>query len=153
MRKIAILAVFISISCLVFGQKATPVADAQKPQVIQQPIGDHAFTIPAGAFKEFSFTIPDGLQRVGLFGKFNATGGVRNSIEVWVMNDDQFVNWRNHHAVKPLYNSEKVTQGTIKLMLPNEPGATYHIVFNNNFSLLTPKAVEAQLALDYVKQQ
>jgi hypothetical protein len=131
-------------------QATTPVS-LDKPQVISQTIGEPAFTIPAGAFKDYTFTIPEGLKRVGLFGKFAATGGLHNSIEVWVMNDDQFVNWRNKHGVAPLYNSRMVTQSTIKLPLPTDPG-TYHIVFNNRFSLLTPKAVETKLMLRYIKQ-
>ena len=89
------------------------------------------------------------MARTKLEGQFRATGGMRNSIEVWVMDDDEFVNWSNNHPVKALYNSQKVTQGTIEVYL-RHPGK-YHIVFNNMFSLMTPKAVEASLVLKYRK--
>jgi len=152
MRHIGIIALLF-LSCLITtAQETKPVNRPDKPQVISQAIGEPAFTIPAGAYKDYTFAVPEGLKKVGLFGKFKATGGMRNSIEVWVMNDDQFVNWQNRHTVTPLYNSQKVTQGTIKLLLPTDPG-TYHIVFNNRFALLlAPKAVEATLALQYIKQ-
>ena len=70
---------------------------------------------------------------------------------------DQFVNWRNdpigNNPIKvyfrgALYDSHKVTQGTIKLRLSTDP-TTYHVVFYNGFSMLTPKAVEANLTLQY----
>ncbi len=58
-----------------------------------------------------------------------------NSIEVWVLDDDAFVNWRNHHHMTALYNSQKVTQSMIDLTLPH-PGK-YRVVFNNDFSALS----------------
>jgi hypothetical protein len=150
MRHVRIIALLLLLGSMASAQETKPVNLLDKPQVISQPVGEAAFTIPAGAFKDYTFMIPDGLKKAGLFGKFAATGGPRNSIEVWVMNDDQFVNWRNKHNVTPLYNSQKVTQSTIKLVLPTDAG-TYHVVFNNGFSLLTPKAVETKLTLQYIK--
>jgi hypothetical protein len=61
--------------------------------------------------------------------------------------DGVIPNWRNHHHVTALYNSQKVTQGTIDLILPH--AGKYHVVFNNGFSVFTPKAVEANLMLEY----
>jgi len=66
------------------------------------------------------------------------------------MNDDQFVNWTNQHPLRVMYNSQKVTQGTVKVILPTDSG-TYHVVFNNEFSMLTPKAVETSLVLKYAQ--
>jgi hypothetical protein len=66
------------------------------------------------------------------------------------MNDDQFVNWANQHPLRVIYNSQRVTQGTVKVTLPPDGGA-YQVVFNNEFSILTPKAVEASLVLKYAR--
>lgn len=118
------------------------------PQTINRPIGEPAFTVPAHSAKQYKFVVPAGASAVSLEGHFAATGGLRNSIEVWVMNDDQFVNWTNRHPVNVIYNSQKVTQGTVKVTLPPD-GGTYHVVFNNEFSVLTPKAVEASFVLKY----
>jgi hypothetical protein len=126
------------------------IAMAQNPvPQMSQPTGELAFSVPARGAKQYKFEVRAGASGVSLEGRFAATGGPRNSIEVWVLNDDQFVNWENRHPVTPLYNSEKVTQGTIKVSLP-APG-TYHIVFNNDFSVLTPKAVQASLTLKYTR--
>ncbi len=105
-----------------------------------------AFTIAAHSSKDCAFTVTQAMGAAKIEGRFRATGGPRNSIEVWVLDDDAFVNWRNHHHVTPLYNSEKVTQGTLDLVLPR-PGR-YHIIFNNDFSVMTPKAIEANVTLE-----
>jgi len=125
------------------------------PPAEMQQIGEAAFTVPANSFKEYPVNVPAGLKEVRVVGHFRAAGGAHNDIVVCVMSDDQFVNWRNdpirNNPIKEyfkgaLYDSHKVTQGTIKLALPTDPG-TYHVVFYNGYSMLTPKAIEANLAL------
>ncbi|MGO9084141.1 MAG: hypothetical protein ACLQBK_02860 [Candidatus Sulfotelmatobacter sp.] len=117
------------------------------PEIQKKPICEAAFTVAARGAKEGAFIITESMRLPKLEGKFRATGGMSNSIEVWVLDDDEFVNWSNHHSVKSLYNSDKVTQGTIEVYL-RRPGK-YHVVFNNMFSLMTPKAVEANLILKF----
>jgi hypothetical protein len=106
-----------------------------------------AFTVAAHASKECVFTVPAKMEGAKIEGHFRATGGPRNSIEVWVLDDDAYVNWRNHHHPDALYNSQRVTQGTVDVPLPH-PGK-YHVVFNNDFSVITPKAIEAQFVLKH----
>lgn len=118
-------------------------------QSASKPICEAAFTVPAHNAKTCTFALPKGSGRTRFEGHFAATGGPHNSIEVWIMNDDQFVNWANHHPVAALYNSHRVTQGTVRLLLPPD-GGKYHVVFNNEFSILTPKAVEASFVLKSV---
>jgi hypothetical protein len=140
-QKYLLLIVFAITVCSalnVRGQDAT--------QATSKAICTAAFTLPAHDAKTCTFSVPERSGRMRLEGKFTATGGSRNSIEVWVMNDDQFVNWTNHHPLTALYQSHRVTQGTVRLLLPSE-GGTYHVVFNNEFSILTPKAVEASFFL------
>jgi hypothetical protein len=135
-------AAFMALMVLAVGQDSAPP--------VVRPVGETAFTVPAHSTKQYKFVVPAGANSVSLEGRFAATGGPRNSIEVWVMNDDQFVNWTNRHPLQAIYNSQKVTQGTIKVALPPD-GGTYHVVFNNEFSVLTPKAIEANLTLKYAK--
>ena len=117
------------------------------PEIHKTPVCEAAFTVAARAAKNCTFVVGDNMRLPKIEGHFRATGGMNNSIEVWVLDDDEFVNWSNHHVVKPLYNSEKVTQGTIEVYL-RHPGK-YHVVFNNMFSLMTPKAVEADVVLKF----
>src|SRR5258708_36602150 len=105
------------------------------PKTINRPIGEPAFTVPAHSAKQYKFVVPAGASAVSLEGHFTATGGPRNSIEVWLMNDDQFVNWANRHPLQAIYSSQRGTQGTLTTTLPPDGGA-YQGVFNNELSLL-----------------
>jgi hypothetical protein len=144
MRRTTMIAIVLSAMAALFA-----VAQDDLAGVITKPVCEAAFTIPAHSSKTCTFSVPEGLHKVQLAGQFSATGGPHNSIVVWVLNDDQFVNWQNRHLVKPIYNSQKVTQGTVKVPI-TDPGK-YHVVFNNDFSLLTPKAVEAKMILQYTR--
>lgn len=113
------------------------------------PLVDTAFTLNALQGMHWNFTVPANATDVRVEGTFNASGGARNDIEVYLLTDDEFVNWQNNHTVSTLYNSGRMTQGTLNAPLP--PGAgTYHLVFNNKFSLLSPKAVRASIRLHYL---
>jgi hypothetical protein len=74
-----------------------------------------------------------GATNVTMKGHFTATGGGRNDIEVFVLAEDEFVNWQNRHSVNALYRSGQVTQDSINLTLPSD-AATYYVVFSNKFS-------------------
>jgi len=107
-----------------------------------------AFTVSALAANNYTFTVPAGAFDVTMKGHFAATGGSGSDIEVVVVSEDEFVNWQNGHPSKAFYNSGRVTQDTIKLNLPSD-AATYRVVFSNKFSLFTPKAVEANVDLNF----
>ena len=119
-----------------------------QPQSHTQGTGDKAFTVNAGGIYYFTFEMPDGPFNATLKGHFAATGGTGNDVEAFVVTEDDFVNWQKGHPVKALYNSGRVTQETLNLSLPPNPGK-YLLVFSNKFSLLTPKALQADITLTY----
>jgi hypothetical protein len=49
-----------------------------------------------------------------------------------------------------IYNSGKITQGAIGATLPNTAGS-YYLVFDNRYSLITPKAVQVNAVLRYTQ--
>ena len=81
-------------------------------------------------------------------GHFTATGGSGNDIEVYLLNQDEYTNWENHHQTPTYYNSGKVTTGEANVVLPSDAG-TYYLVFNNKFSLVSPKAVDENFTMTY----
>jgi hypothetical protein len=127
-------------------QSGRPFIPTAQPRVMT--LVDTAFTLNALQGMHWNFNIPANATDVRVEGTFNASGGARNDIEVYVLNDDEFVNWQNNHSVSTLYNSGRMTQGTLNAALPPSAG-TYHLVFNNKFSLLSPKAVRASIRLHY----
>ena len=79
-------------------------------------------------------------------GKFRASGGSGNDVEVFITDDNGLTNFRNHHGMTVWYNSQKVTVGDIKVSLSR---GTYYLVFSNAFSALSNKAVQAQIQMVY----
>jgi hypothetical protein len=118
------------------------------PQQRSLAVTNGAFTVKAGSMEYTAFTVPANSTNVFVEGHFAASGGAGNDIEVYILSPDEFVNFQNHHQTPTLYNSQRETQNSINAVLPSGAG-TYYLVFNNGFSLLTPKAVEASVVLHY----
>jgi hypothetical protein len=149
-----VLLVAVSVCCFLFfhfdlrpgSASANLPLNASQPKLHSETI-DTVFTVPKLSFHAYKFVVPVGATESVLQGHFNAAGGDGNDVEVWVMNDDGYVNWQNKHSVIPVYNSGRITQGTINVVLP-QPG-TYYLVFNNRFSFLSAKAVQDNINLTY----
>lgn len=127
-------------------QQIRPAVPTPQPRVMN--LVDTAFTLSAEQGMQWNFTVPPSATDVRVEGTFTASGGTGNDVEVYLLNDDEFVNWQNRHAVNALYNSGRMTQGTLDAGLPSGAG-TYHLVFSNKFSLFSPKAVRASIRLHY----
>jgi hypothetical protein len=111
-------------------------------------IGTGALTVAAANSIYYQLPVPATATVVKVQGHFTATGGTGNDIEVYLLNQDEFTNWQNGHATATFYNSGRVTVGDIDATLPND-AATYYLVFNNKFSLITPKAVQENITMTY----
>jgi hypothetical protein len=127
-------------------QPVRPFVSTPQPRVMN--LVDTAFTLNAAQGMHWNFNVPASATDVRVEGTFSASGGARNDVEVYLLSDDEFVNWQNNHTVSTLYNSGRMTQGTLNAALPPGVG-TYHLVFSNKFSLLSPKAVRASIRLHY----
>lgn len=120
------------------------------PQPRSVIIVNSAAAINAHSYLWYTFTVPPNATTVALSGHFTATGGSGNDIICYVLDEDAFVNFKNGHPARTYFNSGQVTQAEIAAAFPNIP-ATYHIVLDNRFSLLTPKAVQIQATLTYLQ--
>ncbi len=145
-----VLALVIAAFVYKSNQQQAGTASPPAPTIVHRriTIGTGALTVPATSNVYFTLTVPAGASNVRLEGHFTATGGSGNDVEVVLFNEDGYTNWKNGHTASTFYNSGKVTAATVDAALPNGP-ATYYLVFNNQFSLLSPKAVQENLALTY----
>lgn len=132
------------------GSGSRPLLNLPVPQVRSVPITDTALTVSAVSYSWIMFSVPPDSTMVAVNGHFAATGGSGNDIQVYVLTEDGFVNFKNNHEAQSYYNSGRETEGTISATLPNQ-SATYYLVFDNRFSLLTPKAVTANATLTYTQ--
>ena len=119
-------------------------------QLHSETIVDTAFTIGSAHRQAYKFDVPSDATNIKVTGHFAATGGVGNSIEVFLTNKDGIVNLNNHHRYKRFYFSGRVTNDSIKVVLPT--GAdTYYLVFDNSFALIIPRAVQANATVTYLQ--
>lgn len=119
-----------------------------QPQTHSIPVTNGALDVNAGSYSWYTFTVPAGAAGATVNGHFLAAGGTGNDIKVYILDEDGFGNFKNGHGTRTFYNSGKVTQSAIIAVLPDSP-ATYYLVFDNRFSLETPKAVQVNATLNY----
>jgi hypothetical protein len=108
-------------------------------------IVNQAFTLKAGQFMSYKFTIPKSSGGGTVTGNFVASGG-GDDIYVVITNETGLTNIKSGNNYRAYYDSGKVTTDDININLG--PG-TYYIVFSNGHSLLTPKAVNADISVAY----
>ncbi len=108
----------------------------------QAVIVNTAFTVKAGDAKYWNFHV--GSDGANVVGRFRAEGGSGNDIKCLILDADSFENWQNGHRVRTYYNSEKITVANINVNLPQ---GEYVLVFDNTYSVLTNKAVTANVEI------
>jgi Double zinc ribbon len=127
---------------------------AAQPAPVLQPhnetIVDTAFTVESGKWTAYKFEVPAGARNVKVTGHFTASGGAKNSIEVFLTNDDGIANLKNRNPYKKFYSSGRITQNSLNVFLPPAPD-TYYLVFDNRFALLIPRAVKADATVSYLQ--
>jgi hypothetical protein len=105
------------------------------------------FTVPAGRYVTWTFTVPPDASNATLRGSYHASGGEGSDIIAGVASPSDFENWVHGHQSKVYYESPgQVTNGSIDLQLA--PG-TYEVGFSNRFSIVTDKHVSADVTLQY----
>jgi ribosomal protein L40E len=130
--------------------------------VVQTP-----FSISAHNFRYYKFSLPPGSTNVAIVGQFSASSeGNKNrgdrkkadkdnadkdpdsNIEVYVLSEPAFVVWQNGYAASSVYESGRVSQGTVQAELPTGAGI-YYLVFSNKFAPKAAKSVNATVLLRY----
>jgi hypothetical protein len=143
-----------------FAQGLQEIAGIKHDQAILE--AETPFTIAAHSFRYYKFTLPEGSSNVSIIGQFNVvnavpagkqngTGGdvsADSSIEVYVLSEPAFAVWQNGYATSSVYESGKVSQGTLQTELPADAGV-YYLVFSNKAAPNVAKKVTASILLRY----
>jgi len=148
----------------------TATSDNPFAQGIQELVGwkhdqtilDTPFSVSAHNFRYYKFALPEGSTNVSIVGQFTAssadkkagsakpnTGESQDSaVEVCVLSEPAFAVWQNGYATSSVYESGRVSQGTMQAELPAGAGV-YYLIFNNKFSPKAIKSVNATVVLRY----
>jgi hypothetical protein len=129
----AIVVIFLALSY--FSTRRTHRQNLMPPELV----------VKAGTIYYVNFQVGNGGATV--IGRFQATGGSGNDIQVVVADADNFENWRNGQPARVLYSTDRTTVGTINVRV-SQPG-NYYLGFNNQFSLITDKTITSNVTLEY----
>lgn len=98
-----------------------------------------SFSVEPRGLKWWQFNASHGMR---VMGRFEAQGGSGNDIRCVLLDQDSFANWRSGHSAKAFYDSGKTTIGNIDVQVPE---GRYFLVFDNRFSVMSNKAVSAEI--------
>jgi len=151
LRAFVLIGIVFAGGCYGGGKPAEYPLKAPAILTLTEPVVTGAFIVEPRTFKPFKITIGDGMTNPRLEGTFTASGA-RNDIEVTLLDETQFANWQNRQKFEAAYVSGRVTSGKISVNLPAARG-TYFVVFSNRFSIISNKAVTADVQLRYDRTQ
>jgi len=127
-----------------------------------QSILQTPFSVTARNFRYYKFDLPEGSINVSIVGQFTSTtadkkaaaakssnaDGEDNDVEVYVLSEPAFAVWQNGYATSSVYESGRVSQGSMQAELPAGAGV-YYLIFSNKFSPKSAKNVNATVLLRY----
>jgi zinc-ribbon domain len=116
----------------------------QNPAMISQPIVSGRITVNARDFVAYPFSVPAACKQAKVEGDFETAA---NIVELLIMDDKTFANWRNHVPTTPLYSSGGLNHASLNLQLASS-AKRYYFVINNRTST-RPQIVQARLNLAY----
>jgi ribosomal protein L40E len=129
-----------------------------------QSILANPFSVSPHSFRYYKFALPEGSLNVAIVGQFAASNDSRNTgptdkdkdkdgkrdsdIELYVLSEPAFTVWQRGYAASSVYESGRVSQGTVQAELPAGAGI-YYLVFSNKFAPKAAKNINATFALRY----
>jgi len=105
------------------------------------------FRVDAAQTAYWSFKIPTYVVDGRIAGNAMAAGGAGNDIRLLVMTEQQFQLWQLNRQTQSLFDSGQRRSVVLSVRV-NDPG-TYYVVFDNRFSLVSPKNVSADVRFVY----
>jgi hypothetical protein len=143
------------------------VSDDPYAQGVQELVGwkhdeailENPFSVTAHSFRYYKFALPEGSTNVTIMGQFTVSAEPfkgkkspanesENNVEVFVLSEASFAVWQNGYATSSVYESGRVSQGTVQTDLPAGAGI-YYLIFSNKFEPRSGKNVNATFQLRY----
>ena len=143
---------------------ANPFAQVVREILGQPPdqiVLNRPFSVSPHSFRYYTFRVPAGTNNVFLMGHFAAVedtkpgGGpssaevqVEGGIEVLVLSESSFGDWRKGARPDSLYDSGPVSRADVRVQIPRSQ-QLYYVVFSNRTSQSTAKRVDSKLVLRF----
>jgi len=147
-------AIVVGVFLIVGGLLHTNQVGGPKPASnIIQPNFDYILGISNGtmqvephSYTFYHFTVPDRTSKAHVKGDFSLQGNGSN-IRIYLLDEENFVNWKSSHQFTTYYDSAQQTTGAIDVSVPL--GKTFYLVYDNSQSLIPSKQVFSKINLVY----
>ena len=93
----------------------------------------------------YTFTVPSDASNASVSGTF-AVGGSKNDIKVSILDEQNFINFKNSHQVNAYYSTQG-TAGNISVNVPSNQ--TLYLVYDNTFYNISSKEITTSVSLTY----
>lgn len=116
----------------------------KNPTKKEKIIADESFTLKAGFYIDFKFTITKEMIEPQINGRF----AIRKlAIEVWLFDDNNFTKWKNHKKAYPVYYSGEYASGKFDIVLTKAD--LYHLIVDNTAAWWSAKTGDIKATLTY----
>ncbi|MHB8078104.1 MAG: M48 family metallopeptidase [Candidatus Krumholzibacteriia bacterium] len=116
--------------------------------LLREDLASEKVLVPSGSYKVYPFKLtPAARHEVALMGHFIASGGSGNDIRLLVFDTTNFLNWKNNHEARALYESGPVTAADLSLPITTQ--GDYFLVLDNTFSFMSDKTVASEIYVQY----
>lgn len=143
-KLLAIVAVAVIVIVVIGSIIALSNQPQPSPTPVVQPIAEGNFTVNAGSYTDYNFTVPADFSRVWVYGSFTVSDTAINDMQVYVMDTVNFTNWQNGRNANKYYDSGRTNASTVTTA--TLPSGTYYLVFDNTISAAS-KNVTADVGL------
>ena len=104
--------------------------------------------MPSTGAKYFRFSVDASTMRAAtLTGRFNATGGLNNAVDLLLLDDDNFTNWTNHNPASAIFETDQKMVGDVSAKIPR--AGVYYLIFKTHG--IVGRAVTADVSLHFEK--
>jgi hypothetical protein len=130
-RTISLIIIVILISVAFFVNQEHPMGTPPLNSIV-----DGSFTVNAGSYKAYNFTIPIDVSQCQVSGSFSVSGENLSKIRVFIWDNAAFINWQSGHVSQsPLGRSISFYDSglsTDRSIAASPPSGTYWLIYTNN---------------------
>jgi hypothetical protein len=113
-----------------------PMLAAAPPPLVLELVEGGIVELGSGDHFDAPFEVRDP-RPCTLTGQVRGIAGGSRDIEVYVLDDDGYLDWRNGIRPRPLFESGRSSATTLAVELPRR--GRYHLLLSNRYSIITPK--------------
>jgi hypothetical protein len=109
-------------------------------------ISNGTMQVDPHSYTFYHFAAPEGTSNAHVKGDFDLQGNGSN-IQVYILDEENFVNWKGSHQFNAYYDRAQQTTGAIDVKVPSNK--TLYLIYDNSQSSIPSKKIFSKINLVY----